>query len=121
MGQVKKFVTITPPRIRLSGPVGTPLMTSVSITPEKAYQFKILGVEAKHGKFIDFNLKETGSDSDPSYILTVSNKKAGPGRYYDILKLKTDSKIQPVIDIRLYGNILDAKPENSMKKTNKAG
>ena len=100
----------------MTGPVGVPLMASVNIIPEKEYLFKILKVAAKTGKFIDFELKETSKDTDLSYMLIVKNKKNGPGRYYDVLTLKTDSKIQPEIDIRVYGNILDQDSEKKLKK-----
>jgi len=115
-GEVEKFVTITPSKIKLTGPVGVPLMASVNIIPEKEYLFKILKVEARQGKLIDFELKETSNEADLSYVLIVKNKKNGPGRYYDVLKLKTDSKIQPEIDIRVYGNILDQDSEKKLKK-----
>ncbi len=92
-------------------------MASVNIIPEKKYLFKILKIEAKDGKFIDFELKETSKETDVSYMLTVKNKKNGPGRYYDVLKLKTDSKIQPEIDIKVYGNILDQNSEKKLKKS----
>ena len=91
-------------------------MASVNIIPEKEYLFKILKVAAKTEKFIDFELKETSKDTDISYMLTVKNKKDGPGRYYDVLTLKTDSKIQPEIDIRVHGNIFDKRPEKALKK-----
>ena len=120
-GEVKKFVTITPSKIRLTGPVGVPLMTSVNIIPEKEYLFKILKVEAKNGKFVDFELKETSKEKDLSYMLIVKNKKNGPGRYYEVLKLKTDSKIQPEIDIRVYGNILDQDSKKALKKKKTPG
>jgi len=91
-------------------------MSSVSIVPEKEFMFKILSVEAKNGKFVDVELKDTSKGNESSYMLIVTNKKEGPGRYFEVLKLKTDSKIQPEIDIRVYGNILDPPDEKEPNK-----
>lgn len=91
-------------------------MSSVSIVPEKEFMFKILSVEAKNGKFVDVELKDTSKGKETSYMLIVTNKKEGPGRYFEVLKLKTDSKIQSEIDIRVYGNILDKPDEKEPKK-----
>ena len=115
-GDVKKFATITPTKVRLTGPVGAPLMTSVSVVPEKEYMFKVLSVEAKNGKFVDVELKDTSKGKDYSYKLVIKSKKEGPGRFFDVIKLKTDSEIQPELDVRVYGNILDPPDAEEPKK-----
>jgi len=120
-GEVKKFATITPTKVRLTGPAGAPLMTSVSIVPEKEYMFKVLSVEAKNGKFVDVELKDTSKGNDNSYKLIVKSKKESPGRYFDVLKLKTDSEIQPEIDVRVYGNILDPPDGKDLKRKTPGG
>jgi hypothetical protein len=41
--------------------------------------------------------------------LTVENTKNKKGRFFDIIYLKTNSKIRPEIKISLYGNIKERK------------
>jgi len=112
---VEKFASITPNRIRLAGCVGKELKTSVSIIPEKKYPFKIVNVTAKQGKNIRYKIEEFKKSKISEYVLTVENIKKETGRYFDIIHLKTDSKIQPEISIRVMGNIY-AKPINKTDK-----
>ena len=105
-GKVKKFVTISPTTVRFSGQQETFSKTSVSIIPEEEYPFKILDVSSKYGENINFELKETMKKKTSSYTLTVENLKKTPGHYNDLIYLKTDSDIQPMITVKVYGNIL---------------
>jgi len=111
-GDVEKFVTISPSRLRLSGESGASIKGSVKIIPEKKYPFKILSVSAKNGKDIHQELKEAEHKEGKGYLLTVENIKKDAGRYFDVITLKTDSKIKPEIQISVYGNI----SSNSKKK-----
>ncbi len=45
------------------------------------------------------------------YVLIVENLKNDKGRYFDTIKLTTDSKIRPEIKIYVYGYISD-RPTN---------
>ncbi len=112
---VEKFASITPNRIRLAGCVGKELKTSVSIIPEKKYPFKIVNVTAKQGKNIRYKIEEFKKSKISEYVLTVENIKKEIGRYFDIIHLKTDSKIQPEISIRVMGNIY-GRPINKTDK-----
>jgi hypothetical protein len=108
-GDVEKFVTISPSRLRLSGESGASIKGSVKIIPEKKYPFKILSVSAKNGKDIHQELKEAEHKEGKGYLLTVENIKKDAGRYFDVITLKTDSKIRPEIQISVYGNISSKK------------
>jgi hypothetical protein len=48
------------------------------------------------------------------YVLTVENLKNDKGRYFDTIKLTTDSKLRPEIKIHVYGYISD-RPANQKK------
>jgi hypothetical protein len=41
----------------------------------------------------------------------IENKKTEKGRYFDTVYLKTDSKIQPQINVNVFGNVSAAKPK----------
>ncbi len=43
-----------------------------------------------------------------TYIITVENLKKEPGRYYDVITMKTDSPIKPELQLSVYGQILEA-------------
>jgi hypothetical protein len=51
------------------------------------------------------------------YILIVENLKKEKGRYYDMISLKTDSKIKPLIKINVYGHIVAPKPSKTSRSS----
>jgi hypothetical protein len=108
-GQVEKFASISPKRVRLMGYVGQPLKTIVNIIPKKKYPFKIIGTQASDQKNIRYTLEETQDLQGTGYILSVENVRKEQGNYYALISLKTDSKIKPLIQISIYGNILEPK------------
>ncbi|MBW1726442.1 MAG: hypothetical protein JRF31_07395 [Deltaproteobacteria bacterium] len=110
IGNVNKFVTIIPHRVVLRGFAGNQITQKVKIIPEENYPFKILGDRAVRKKNIRYELKEASRSKKIEYVLTIANLKKQKGRYFDLIKLKTDSKIQPDIKIRVYGNIFDRPP-----------
>ena len=110
-GEVEKFVSIFPQRVNLRGKIGTEIKRSVKITPEKKYPFKITGLRAAKGDFIEYRLEDPKKSEGNFYMLKIKNKKTTKGGYHDSIYLKTDSKIQPEIKISIYGNILSATPE----------
>lgn len=110
-GAVEKFVTIQPRNINLSGYAGDSVKALVSIIPEKKYPFKILKASAKDGSNIKFELEETELSANGAYKLKVENLKQDPGRFYDTIILETDSKIQPQLSVRVYGNLRPPKSE----------
>ena len=110
VGNINKFVTIEPQRVILRGFAGNQITHKVRIIPEENYPFKILGDREVRKKNIRYELTEAQRSKKTEYILTVANLKKQKGRYYDLIKLKTDSKIRPDIRIRVYGNIFDRPP-----------
>jgi hypothetical protein len=115
-GDVEKFVTVNPSRVSLKGMVGEKIHTAVSIVPEKKHLFKIVNSRVKQGQNISYSLNEKKYSDVSGYILTIDNLKTDKGVYHDIIYLETDSKIQPEIQINIYGNIFD-----SQKSTGKTG
>lgn len=57
-----------------------------------------------------FTLQEVKRPEGVGYVLTAENLKKDKGRYYDMITLKTDSKIKPLIKINVYGTIVEPKP-----------
>jgi len=110
-GAVEKFVTIRPKQINLRGYAGDSVKALVSIIPEKKYPFKILKVSAKDGRNIKFELEEAELSANGAYELKVENLKQDTGRFYDTIILETDSKIQPLLSVRVYGNLRPPKSE----------
>jgi len=107
-GNVEKFVTITPPVLRLNGKIGDELKSLVKIIPEGKYPFSIAKISAQDGKNIKYELKENSSASGgKEYSVTVENLKKDAGSYYDVLIITTDSKIQPEIKINVMARVMD--------------
>jgi hypothetical protein len=93
----------------LRGNVGEPVIGTVTIFPDPKYPFKILEIKPKTGGDIRVIMEEK-TDSGTrknSYVLTVENLKKEPGRYYDIIEVKTDSPVKPEFQISVYGQIMD--------------
>lgn len=115
-GEVKKFAVITPKFARLAGKVGETLEQDITILPEPDFPFKIKKITAKRGEFIKYFLIEPEEKKPLKYILHVENTKSDAGRYADYIKLHTDSKIQPVLNIGVYGYIKEKPSKVSQKK-----
>jgi hypothetical protein len=110
-GPVEKFVTIRPKHVSLRGIAGDSIKGQVTIIPEKKYPFKILDVRAKDGKNINFQLDEVNKSNGQTYELKVENLREKTGRYYDTIILKTDSKVRPELNVRVYGYLQTRKSE----------
>lgn len=95
---------INPQKVYLQGPAGDVISARVTITPDKAFPFKVLGSAAKKGEFIRLKVEEV-EVVEKRYLLTVENLKPDPGRYSDVITLKTDSEILPDLKIFVTGNI----------------
>ena len=114
IGDVRRVVTVSPHSVRFYGAAGTQLQQTVSIVPEKDFPFKILKTTARDGRNIRYRLQEKQNDSRVSYLLTVENRMAEKGRYYDRIELTTDSQHKPRIHINVHGRIGAARavPKN---------
>jgi hypothetical protein len=119
-GHVDSFVELKPKYVRLTGYSGAKISVPVTIIPSEKYPFKITEVTARGGTstFVKYTLTERKANEGKGYTLLIENMKKEKGRYMDLLTLKTDSQIQPKINIRVYGNILEAQDS---QKTSKSG
>ena len=105
MGNVENFVTIVPKRVLLKGAAGHPITATAKIIPEEKYPFKIKSISVVNKKNIGVKLETSQDSKKTSYLITVENLRKTKGRYFDTIKLKTDSKIRPEIMIYVFGNI----------------
>ena len=62
-GYVKKFTTIRPKRVQLTGAIGEKISQTVAIIPEKEYPFNIIETTAKQGNDIKFALEKKQGDT----------------------------------------------------------
>lgn len=111
-GNVEKFANITPNKLILRGNAGEPIIGTITVSPDPKYPFKVLETKPKSGTDILAKIEEKQENNTTSYIITVENLKKDPGRYYDVIMLKTDSAVKPEIQLSVYGQILEA-----LKKT----
>ncbi len=126
LGDVTKFVTITPRVVRFNGNIGKEYKASVKIVPEEKFPFSIVDVSATRGQNIKYNLEDKRTGEEKAYILNIENQKNDAGAYYDVLVLKTDSPIQPEFKINVMARFNDPqvvqkkKPSSSVKNTGSA-
>ncbi len=106
-GNVEVFANITPNKLILRGNAGEPIIGTVTITPDSKYPFKVLETKPKNGTDIQAKIEEKQENDKTNYIITVENLKKDPGRYYDVVTLKTSSPVKPEIQISVYGQILE--------------
>jgi len=107
-GLVEEFAIINPKVVRLMGSVGKPIQTSIKIIPMDKYPFAIVGVRARRGINIEYDLRTSANGA--GYVLKVSNRKKTKGRYADSIRLITDSNIKREINIYVYGHISQEFP-----------
>ncbi len=105
-GDVEAFAIVKPTYLRLTGKAGDKVSGKVLIEPAENYPFKIVDAKAIKGDNISVKLEDNAQEGK-GYLLTVENKLAQQGHYYDAVHLKTDSKIKPEISVRVYGNITE--------------
>ena len=110
-GTVEKFVDIKPKYISVTGIAGQDISGRVSVIPAQKYSYKMTEVNAMKGSDIQFAMSEKSFPEGNGYEILVKNRKTEPGRYHDVLSLKTDSDIQPIVKVSIYGNISKPKTE----------
>ena len=107
-GNVEKFANITPNKLILRGNAGEPITGTVTVSPDPKHPFKVLETKPKNGTDIQAKTEEKQENNATTYVVTVENLKKDPGRYYDVITLKTNSPVKPEIQLSVYGQILEA-------------
>ncbi|RJP46153.1 MAG: hypothetical protein C4548_03245 [Desulfobacteraceae bacterium] len=105
-GDIKKFVTMTPNAVFLTGKHGEPISETVRIIPETEPAFRLLQVNAMSGKDIRHFVTEKEVNGRKFYELLIENAAEGPGRYYDRITILTDRSDQAPLIVNIRGNIL---------------
>ena len=113
MGHVEEFVHLKPKKVYLRGVAGTDIKKTVTIIPAEKYPFKILETRATNGRDISYTLEKNDNSVMRGYVLTVENIRKERGPYFDTINLRTDSKIRPIIKVRVYGNILNPRKQGA--------
>jgi hypothetical protein len=106
-GFVKPRAYLSSDTARLTGPAGTEIMTTVTISPSPENPFKIKEINAEKGENIRYDLKEIKQPDALKYQLTVYNTKKEKGWYLDHIIVKTDSPKTPEFTIKIFGVIRD--------------
>lgn len=103
-GMVEKIVTITPEVVHFVGDPQKTLKEIVHILPSDRYDFSLNDQAIPAMKNIEAVLKLSNT-REKAWDLVVTNTRKTPGRYYEVITLATDSKIQPELKIRVFGNL----------------
>jgi hypothetical protein len=111
-GTVDLLYTLSPKRVRLDGVLGTGIKQTVTLVTQEKYPLKLIEASAKNGDNIQYKLSEEKEGNITKYKLTIESIRKDVGRFVDTLYLKTDSAIQPEIQIPVFGNIT-AMAENT--------
>jgi len=98
-GHVEHFARIQPSVIRLSGAAGAPVQVEAAVIPNERFPFKITGVEANDDESLSVSVIEPAASERPYYRILVTNQRTSAGRFFDVITLRTDSSIQPQLQI----------------------
>ena len=101
---VEKIAMVTPEVVHFVGDPGTTIATTVHILPSDKYGFSLKDQVIPAMKNIQAVLKLSDTP-EKAWDLTVTNTRKTTGRYYEVITLVTDSKAQPEIKIRVFGNL----------------
>lgn len=105
-GDIRKFVTMTPAAVFLTGKLGEPISATVKIIPETEPAFQLLQINAMNGKDIRHSLTEKEENGRKFYELLIENAAEVEGRYYDRITIITDRSDQAPLIVNIRGNIL---------------
>jgi len=108
-GTVDRFAAINPRMLNLRGAAGEKLQGTVDIVPDDKYPFKVLSARAREGK-LKVGLSEGNEGGKRAYTLLVESLKTEAGSFNDTVVLKTDSPLQPEIDVRVFVYLRAAPP-----------
>ncbi len=114
-GPVDRFVSINPRMLNLRGTAGERLQGTVIVVPEEKYPFRLTGVQPREGR-IRASFSETRQEGRAAYSILVENERSEAGSYSDTLVLKTDSPVQPQLEVRVYVTLRAV--ESPAKKVN---
>jgi hypothetical protein len=114
-GPVDRFVNINPRMLNLRGTAGERLQGTVIVVPEEKYPFRLTGVQPREGR-VRASFSETRQEGRAAYSILVENERSEAGSYSDTLVLKTDSPVQPQLEVRVYVTLRAA--ESPAKKAN---
>jgi hypothetical protein len=78
---------------------------AVKVSPASEGLFEITEARANHGKDIRVTLADKAETTKGVYALLVENTRTTPGRYRDVIRLLTTSKVNKEILIPVWGNI----------------
>ncbi len=92
--------------VHLDGEAGEDITETVTVKPVEKFGFRILSGSVKKGDNLDVGFSQ-GETRGSAWKVTVKNRAQQAGRYYDIIYLKTDSKLKPEVKIRVFGHIKD--------------
>ncbi|MBE0586290.1 MAG: hypothetical protein IH612_21315 [Desulfofustis sp.] len=102
-GRVESFAEVRPQRVKLVGAAGTPVAVEVEIIPRADYPFTIKDISAKSGESISYSLTRRCTDGHDRCIVRIENTRGTAGRYGDVISVRTDSSLKPVIPIFIVG------------------
>lgn len=107
-----KIVDISPATVNMTGAPGQVLETVVTISPKKEYAFSILGLEQRFNNKISAELISPANSTSP-WQVKVRSKSDKVDDLYEVITLKTDSKLKPRLKIRVFATYMAAAGSKS--------
>ncbi len=106
--EVREFAAISPYRVWLSGPLGSEITATTTVTPNAEYPFEITGLRARKGTWFTYAHEAVERDGRRAFAITLRNTRQKPGPYQDVLFVQTDHPLRPEFKLRVEGRIGEA-------------
>lgn len=104
-GRVEKFASIEPGFVYFRGEAGDVEAVELEVTPNSIAGFRITGVAADKPHLFSATLVEPCTKDNAPCRIRVINRRMDAGKYIGVIRVKTDSRIQPSFAIVVRANL----------------
>lgn len=111
-GMVELVARVEPQSVTFRGSAKENMVQMVAITPSEKYPFKLKSVSTNSEAFVSARLIPPDEGKNTWHV-EVENRMKEPGRYFELLKVTTDSELKPEIKIRVYAMLHGGEPEKT--------
>ncbi len=104
-GRVERFASIEPGFVYFKGEAKDVEAVELEVTPNSTAGFRITRIVAAKPHLFTAELVEPCDGENGSCRIRVTNRKKGAGTYVDVIKIMTDSRVQPSFVIVVRANL----------------
>lgn len=104
-GRVERFASIEPGFVYFKGKVEELEAVELEVTPNSTAGFRITDIVADKPRLFTAELLEPCNQENASCRIRVTNRQKNAGKYVGVIKVTTDSRVQPSFIIVVRANL----------------